>query len=48
MPRGHRLPRDPISKELAKDEKCNFSADREMCKASRVLERNFVRKGDPN
>jgi len=48
MPRGHRLPRDPISKELAVDENCNYSADREMCKASRILERNFVHKKDPN
>lgn len=48
MRRGFRLPKDLISRELAIDNRNNLQADKAMCKASKVLERNFTRKDDPS
>lgn len=48
MRRGHRLPKDPIGREVAFDSACNLSADNELGRASRIMERNFIRKGDPS
>ena len=48
MHRGHRLPKDPISREIAIDNANNIKSVDVMEKASRVLERNFTRKDDPS
>jgi len=48
LPKRTRLPKDPMSREIALDNHSNFQADKEMTKASRIMERNFVRKGDPS
>jgi len=48
MKRGHRLPTDPIAREIALDNCSNFDSDKALTKASRVMERNFIRRGDPS
>lgn len=45
--RSHRLPRDALSREVLADHHSNLNADAALVKASRILEKNFVHKGDP-